>query len=86
MVKRNKKPATKSVVNVRSVVKENTDLNLGADALSELVDFTENSFLPIMIRHLEKVATDNGKKTIQERECTIVEDWVTSAMKSYGLI
>lgn len=81
-----KKRSVKSVVNVRSVVKETTNLNFSADALAELVELTEDFFVPLVVRLSEKSAKEEGKKTIQERDYLVAKDWITSAMKSYGLI
>ena len=85
MVQHNNK-STKSVVNVRTVVRETTNLNISADALKELVELTEDFFIPLVVRLSEQSAKDEGKKTIQERDYIIAKDWITSAMRSYGLI
>jgi len=74
------------VVNVRTVVRNTTKLNVSADALREMRELTEDFFLPLLVRSAEKAALNMKKKTIQEREYLIAKDWITSAIKGYGLM
>jgi len=84
---KNKNRATNSmVVNIRTVIKNTTDLNVSADAMREMRELTEDFFLPLLIRWSEKSAKAENKKTIQERDYLIAKDYITTAMKSYGLM
>ena len=86
-MQRNKKRATTSmVVNVRTVVRNTTKLNVSADAMREMREFTADFFLPLLIRWAEKSAKNDNKKTIQERDYIVAKDLITTAMKSYGLM
>lgn len=84
---KHKKGSTNSmVVNIRTVIKNTTDLNVSADAMREMRELTEDFFLPLLIRWAEKSAKAENKKTIQERDYLIAKDYITTAMKSYGLM
>jgi len=74
------------VINIRSVVKETTDLNVSGDALREMREFTADFLLPLLIRWAEKSAKNDHKKTIQERDYIVAKDYITTAIKSYGLM
>jgi histone H3/H4 len=83
----NKKRVTNSlVVNIRTIAKNSTKLNISADALREMRELTEDFFLPLVIKWAEKSAVEGKKKTIQENDYMVAKDYITTAIKSYGLI
>lgn len=87
MMSKNKNRVTNSmVVNVRTVVRNSTDLNVSAGALREMRELTEDYFLPLLIKWAEKSALEHKKRTIQENDYLVAKDYITTAMKSYGLM
>lgn len=84
--KAKKKTNNTMVINVKTVVKNATKLNVSGDALSEMRELTEDLFIPLLVRYAEKAALNSGKKTIQENDYLVAKDYVTTAFKSYGLI
>jgi len=62
-------------VNIRSIAKESTKLNISADALREMREYTEDFLIPKLIRLSEKFAVLDGKKTIQERDYIRAKDF-----------
>jgi histone H3/H4 len=57
-------------------VKNATKLNVSAEALTEIREYTEDIFIPKLVRLADRYATKEGKKTIQERDYLRAKDFM----------
>lgn len=73
-------------INVRTAIKNCTDLNVSADTMREIRELSEDMFIPLLIRFAETEAKNGGKRTIQEQDYLVAKDYVMSALRSYGMI
>lgn len=80
--KKRSRQKTSMTINVRSVAKEHTKLNISPLVLEELRELTEDVFVSRVIRLSDKFALQEGKKTIQERDYIRAKDYVVYALKS----
>ena len=60
-------------INLRKATKEYTELRVSPDVLEEIKSRVEDEFLPLLIRALEQRAKADGRKTIQDRDCTFFD-------------
>lgn len=67
-------------INVRSLCKSLTKMNVSADVLSEYKNYIEEVLTPKIVLLAERYAKSEGKNTIQERDYLRARDYINVAL------
>lgn len=76
--KKKNRTSNRLTVNVRDAAKKATDLNISQSVLLEIREYTEDIFIPTLVRFSGLFATKEGKKTIQERDYLRAKDFMNT--------
>lgn len=75
-----KRHTTGLTINVKTICKSLTKMNVSKDAMFELKNYIEDCFMPQIILMAEKYAKMEGKNTIQERDYLRARDYISVAL------
>lgn len=67
-------------INVRTLCKNLTKMNVSGDVMYELKNYLEDCIAPKIIILAEKCAKEERKSTIQERDYLRARDWINVAL------
>ena len=71
-----KRVAIKTTVNIKSLCKENTELNISGAYVTELKHFVEDALVPTIIKMSERYAIEAGRKTLTENDLIRARDFI----------
>jgi histone H3/H4 len=80
MPKKRKSATTGLTINIRTVCKSLTDMNVSGDVMYELKNYLEECVAPKIVLMAEKYAKEEHKSTIQERDYLRARDYFNWAM------